>query len=319
VTPSPGPGKRICHSASIDELADIRDRFRGFAAFYPAGLYARLSADLADEPEVTGLLLEAAPDQRWPMLLLAAVNLETRRSGEPFPLDADALIEYCREHRETLLPTIRSRSTQTNEVGRCAYLLPCFAAASDGRPLAMIEVGASRGLVLNWDRYRYDYSGRAAGDPASPLTISCELRDGEPPLRTPPVVSRVGVDLAPRPDEEWLRACIFTDQPERLARLDAALEIARDHPPPLVRGDALELLGDLIAAAPPEAQVIVFHTAVAPYLEEGQHERLRELSAHATYVTSEYGGGEEQSFQLEVDGEVVGHAHPHGNWLAWSG
>jgi hypothetical protein len=64
------------------------------------------------------------------------------------------------------------------------------------------------------------------------------------------VVSRIGVDLAPRPDEEWLRACIFTDQPERLARLDAALEIARDHPPPLVRGDALELLGELIAGRP---------------------------------------------------------------------
>jgi hypothetical protein len=252
------------------------------------------------------------------MLLLAAVNLETRRTGEPFPLDADALIEYCREHRETLLPTIRSRSTQTNEVGRCAYLLPCFAAASDGRPLAMIEVGASRGLVLNWDRYRYDYSGRPAGDPASPLRIPCELREGEPPLRTPPVVSRIGVDLAPRPDEEWLRACVFTDQPERLARLDAALEIARAHPPPLVRGDALELLPELIAAAPPEAQVIVFHTAVAAYLGEGQHERLRELASGAAYVTSEF-AGEGQSFQLEVDGEAVGRAHPHGRWLAWSG
>jgi hypothetical protein len=302
-----------------DELTEIRDRFAGFAHFAASTLYGRLSGGVAEDPEVTSLLLEARQGQRWPMLLLAAVNLETRRAGEPFPQTPEELTRYVREHRDELLPTIRTRSTQTNEVGRCAYLLPCFAAASDGRPLAMIEVGASRGLVLNWDRYRYDYGGLLAGDPDSPLTLESELRGGTPPVTTPPVVHRVGVDLSPGPDDEWLRACVFADQESRLQRLDAALAIAREHPPPLVEGDAPELLGELIAAAPQGSQVIVFHTAVTAYMPEDAAARLRELTEEVTYVTAEYGGGDGRGFQLEVDGEVAGLAHPHAAWLDWRG
>jgi hypothetical protein len=300
-----------------DELTEIRDRFAGFAHFAASTLYGRPSGGVAEDPAVTSLLLEARDGQRWPMLLLAAVNLETRRAGEPFPQTPEELARYVREHREELLPTIRTRSTQTNEVGRCAYLLPCFAAASDGRPLAMIEVGASRGLVLNWDRYRYDYGGLLAGDPDSPLTLECELRGEAPSVTTPPVVHRVGVDLSPGPDDEWLRACVFADQESRLERLDAALAIAREHPPPLVEGDALELLGELIADAPQGSQVIVFHTAVTAYMPEDAAARLRELTEEVTYVTAEYGGGDGRGFQLEVDGEVAGLAHPHAAWLDW--
>jgi hypothetical protein len=301
-----------------DELTEIRDRFAGFAHFVPSPLYGRLSGGVAEDPEVTSLLLEAREGQRWPMLLLAAVNLETRRAGEPFPQTPEALRAYVLDHREQLLPTIRTRSTQTNEVARCAYLRPCFAAAADGRPLAMIEVGASRGLVLNWDRYRYDYGdGIHAGDPGSRLTLECELRGAVPPLETPPVASRVGVDLAPGPDDEWLRACVFSDQKARLERLDAALAIAREHPPPLVQGDALELLPELISAAPAGSQVIVFHTAVTAYMPEGAPAKLRELTQEVTYVTAEYGGGDGRGFQLEVNGEVLGQAHPHAAWLDW--
>src|SRR6476660_464033 len=291
-----------------DALTEIRDRFAGFAHFAASTLYGRLSGGVAEDPEVTSLLLEAREGQRWPMLLLAAVNLETRRAGEPFQQTPEELARYVREHRDDLPPTIRTRSTQTNEVGRCASLLPCFAAAADGRPLAMIEVGASRGLVLNWDRYRYDYGGLLAGDPDSPLTLECELRGGAPPVETPPVVHRVGVDLSPGPDDAWLRACVFADQESRLQRLDAALAIARQHPPPLVEGDALELLGELIAAAPQGSQVIVFHTAVTAYMPEGAAARLRELAEEVTYVTAEYGGGDGRGFQLEEDGDVAGLA-----------
>src|SRR5205823_5257960 len=99
-------------------------------------------------------------------------------------------VEFCREHAEALRATLRTHSTQTNEVGRCAYLLPCIASAADA---------------------------------------------------------------------DWLRACVFADQPERLERLDAALAIAREHPPPLVEGDALSLLPDILERVPAGMQPIVFH------------------------------------------------------------
>ena len=60
----------------------------------------------------------------------------------------------------------RTRSTQTNEVGRCAALLPALtqlavdapgAPHGGGRPLGLVEVGASAGLNLLVDRYGYEY------------------------------------------------------------------------------------------------------------------------------------------------------------------
>ena len=300
------------------ETETIEARFRGFAEFAPSPLYRSLSGGIAGVPEITGMMLEAAPDQRWPMLLMAAVHLETRRSGEAFPGEPEALLAYCLANREALLETIRARSTQTNEVARCNYLLPCLAAASDGRPLALIEVGSSRGLLLNIDRYAYDYSGLTAGEAGSNLALFCELRGRRPPLRMAAITSRAGIDLSPCRDDEWLRACAFADQPERVDRLDAALAIAEEHPPRVLEGDALELLPGLIAKAPSGAQVVVFHTAVLAYLPEGVPDRLREIAAETTYVTAEP-TGEYSHFALEIDGVRVGSAHPHGRWLDWSG
>jgi hypothetical protein len=251
------------------------------------------------------------------MLLFAAMNLERLRSGEPFPADGPAAAAFCRANEAALRETIATRTTQTNEVNRCSYLLPCFAtAAAGGPPLALIEIGASAGLTLNFDRYAYDYGGGlVAGDPASPARLACELRGGSPPVAVPEVVSRIGVDLAPRPDDEWLRACVFADQPERLARLEAALGIAREHPVEIVRGDALEVLPELIAAAPDGARVVVYHTAVGLYLSEDESARLAALTTSVTYVTAEAEG--DPHMELRVAGDHVGDAQPHGAWLDW--
>ncbi len=300
-------------------LATLADWFRGFAEGAPSPLYRRLSASVPDAPDVMELLLEAAPPQRLPMLLFAAVHAEVLARELEYPQDGPAFLAFCREHAEALRPTLRTRSTQTNEVARCSYLRPSIAAAADGRPLALIEVGASAGLNLNLDRYAYDFGGGVTGgDPASPLTITTELRGAAPPLEIPQVGWRIGIDLAPAPDPGWLRACVFADQPDRMARLEAALLIAREHPPELVRGDALTVLPDVLARVPAGMQPVVFHTAVSVYLTPEQQERLTALVAGVTHVTAEH-GRPQGGYVLEVDGRVLGAAHPHGAWLDWTG
>lgn len=301
------------------ELGTLADWFRGFAQGAPSPLYRRLSAAVPDAPDVMALLLEAAPPQRLPMLLFAAVHAEVLARGLDYPQDGPAFLAFCREYAGALRPTLRTRSTQTNEVGRCAYLRPCIAVAADGRPLALIEVGASAGLNLNLDRYAYDFgSGVTGGDATSPLTIGTELRGGAPPLALPEVGWRIGIDLSPAPDADWLRACVFADQPERRVRLEAALAIAAEHPPELVQGDALELLPQVLARVPAGMQAVVFHTAVTVYLTPDQQERLTALVAGATHVTAER-GRPEGGYALEADGREVGAAHPHGAWLDWTG
>ena len=93
---------------------------------------------------------------------------------------------------------------QTNEPRRCTFLLPAFATVArlaGDRPLALIEVGASAGLNLLFDRYGYDYgAGRFAGDPGAPVVyLRCKAM--LPPLHAglPQVTTRVGIDLQPHP------------------------------------------------------------------------------------------------------------------------
>jgi hypothetical protein len=298
------------------ELEALNNWFDGFAHGAPSELYRRLAYDARNAPDVVALLLEAQPAQQMPMLLFAAVHAEVLARGIAYPQDGAAFIAFCREHAEALKSVLRVRSTQTNEVGRCAYLRPLIAAAADGRPLALIEVGASAGLNLNLDRYAYDFGATRTGQSA--LTITTELRGAVPPLDLPQVGWRIGIDLAPAPDADWLRACVFADQPDRLARLDAALEIARRHPPPLIEGDALALLPEVLQQVPDGMQPVVFHTAVIYYLTEAQRHELREIAGQVTHVTAEEGRAE-GGFGLRIDGREVGVAHPHGRWLRWTG
>ena len=291
------------------------DAFREFAQTTDSPLYARLAADLAGRPDVLALLDAARPEQRLPLLLFASVHHEVLRLGVGYPASGEAFADFCEEHGDALRELLATRRTQTNEVGRSGFLLPCI--AMFGEPLALIEVGASAGLNLNLDRYAYRYGDRVVGE--SPLLLEPELRGTTPAVEELPVVaSRVGVDLAPAPDPMWLRACTWPDQPDRLARLDAALAIAAEHPPPLVQGDALELLPDLIAAA--EGTVVVFHSAVTYYLDEGQRERLDALVASVGHVAAEtFDARHHHSLELRVDGCLAGRAHYHGRWLDWHG
>ncbi|MCB1040214.1 MAG: DUF2332 family protein, partial [Acidimicrobiales bacterium] len=72
-------------------------------------------------------------------------------------------------HRARLAADLRS-NVQTNEVGRSATLLGGFLEVGrGGLPLRVLEVGASAGLNLRFDRYRYVAAGRSWGPAQSPL------------------------------------------------------------------------------------------------------------------------------------------------------
>lgn len=147
------------------------------------------------------------------------------------------------EHSERLVELLRTKTTQTNEVGRCAALLPALCAI-DG-PVSLVEVGTSAGLQLLMDRYAYDY-GSAGSVGESSLVLRAEARGGVPvPDRLPEVVFRKGIDIAPvdvRDAEQvrWLEACVWADNEDRLTTLRAAIEIARADPPEIVQGDLVD-------------------------------------------------------------------------------
>lgn len=177
---------------------------------------------------------------------------------------------------------VDSRSTQTNEAARCAVLLPILSRI-DG-DVALIEAGASGGLTLYPDRYsyRYDVAGTEVElDPAegrSEVVIPCIIDEKSVPTRLPNVLWRAGVDLNPidvrDPSElSWLETLVWPEHDARRERLRAAATIAAASPPHLVRGDLLEEVPHLIDAAPADARIVVFHSAVLNYLARGSEAR----------------------------------------------
>src|SRR5262249_26222745 len=86
---------------------------------------------------------------------------------------------------------------QTNEVGRRAPLgFGFFEIASEtGLPLRLLEVGASAGLNLRFERFRFGGGGASFGPADSPVSLVGLWR--EPPTRVPPsleVWERLGCD-----------------------------------------------------------------------------------------------------------------------------
>jgi len=234
------------------------------------------------------------------------------------------------EHR----PTIRELLThgcQTNEVGRSAALLGGFleVAHRSRLSLRLLEIGASGGLNLRWDWYRYESLEGAWGDPGSPLRFANSF-DVPPPLnRTADVSMRKGCDLNPiDPSSEigalTLRSSVWADQLVRLGHLDAAIEIARDLPVDVERSDAASFLERELANPVHGLATVVFHSVFIQYVAEAERRRIREAiddaqrrstrQAPVYYLSMEPGDG---VFEIRLDGEVVGNSGPHGTGVVW--
>lgn len=235
-----------------------------------APLWSRVSEAIAtadDAEPILVALLGAPPEQRRPVLAMAALHELLLRhptmSLARFLAGADVALEFTdvwtsllglvEQHGERFRELVGTRHTQTNEVGRCAVLMPALAELDDEvGPLAVVEFGASAGLLLNLDRYHYRYEVgdrvvelTPAGEPTG-VTLTCGLRGSSRlPDHLPTIASRLGVDpqpVHPWDDEatRWLQACVWPDQVDRTTTLKNALEAARRWPVPLVRADGVE-------------------------------------------------------------------------------
>ncbi len=101
------------------------------------------------------------------------------------PVDAQlflAFSAFCAENRGELVRLLRDGSTQTNEIRRCVALRVGLAHVQRRwpGPLALVEAGASAGLNLLFDRYRYRVGGDEPSPAASQVVIGCELRGSAP-------------------------------------------------------------------------------------------------------------------------------------------
>src|SRR5262249_36401190 len=243
----------------LDPAIGTAENYREFAreARGRSPAYDSLATLVAGDDAVRRLLGPLPPPKRPPNLLFAAARY---RLGPP--PDITALRALVSETPEALAQVMLARRTQTNEPARCATLLPALAQLPP--PLALIEVGASAGLTLLFDRYSYDYSGHLipGSDPDAP-TLRCVPRGPVPlPGRLPVIAWRAGLDLNPLDvtdddDVHWLSCLVWPGEGDREERLAAAVAAARRDPPAIYRGDLLTDLPALAAQAPAGATLVI--------------------------------------------------------------
>jgi hypothetical protein len=287
--------KFVSDRAAIEELSELFVFLadNDFAGYSP--VYEQLARSIAGDSQLLDFVDSSAHPNarrgRVPVLFFAATHDQVLANPEskiaavyrgdsgddPMP----PFLELVDQQRDEIISNMRTRSVQTNEVGRSAVLALAFGRTLQdiSTPASLFEIGPSAGLNLYVDHFRIDYSRKdsalvSIGPESSSVRLHCEIRGpNTPPLPTKSFdfASRSGLDPNPinvLSDSEcrWLQECIWPGIPERPQRLAAALDVARQSPPRLVAGDAVTDLAESLDALPTSDHLIIFSTWALAYI-----------------------------------------------------
>jgi hypothetical protein len=325
----------------MNPLAATFQRFATEECHGSSSLYERLAHAVACDDD----LLDIASHGRTPIpnLFFAAVHYLVRRD-RPSPLHrhyvsntADPVPDFrnfCLERRQEIIALESNRLVQTNEIRRCGYLIPAFnfVYQRTPRPLALVEIGASAGLNLCFDRYFHTYSsGQTFGDASSGVHLNHEIRgDITPPIPTAalPIAYRIGIDLTPiLPHNQdaiaWLQALIWPEHTERRTQLQLALKIVAVNPPTLIAADATTVITQVIRELSTDVTTCIFQTHtfnqftlqartqfVQNLREIARTREIYVLSRHDQLMLHHYSAHAPSSQRLaSCDG--------HGRWFEW--
>ena len=318
------------------ELDVLKGYYAGFAEYEAKGRsepYYRLAKAISSDDESLSLLIEELPPgKRQANLVFACL----RRFG--VPETAEEFKTLFRQHRDELVPDILSKKTQTNEPARCAGLY--LALSTIQKPLSLIEVGASAGLCLLPDRYRYKFNDQEVNPPTAapdaPLFQSTVTGPAPSPEEDLDVRWRIGVDILPidvSNEEEvaWLETLVWPGQEARAANLRAAIAEARRDPPKIEKGHLLEKIEGAVEQAPKDTTRVVFHSATMNYLQypEVQAFEQKMKKMDAVWIAMEdprlfphwLRGVDAEipigRFLIAIDRQPVAHVRPHGGDIVW--
>lgn len=288
--------------SSVDAaLEALARRFAdGAREFAGCPLYQQLCLTVAADAQLLQIAAERRAGQNPRTCLLAAVqyllfedpadelarwyvSIEGARARPP-KTAGPAFTAFCLRRRDALVELLHEKLVQTNVVKRAAALrlgLAHVARHTDG-PVTLLEIGASAGVLLAFDRYRYRLAGRTWGQPDSPLEIATDWRgapDRLPDLdRLPTIAHRFGIDLSPIDPRDprgrrWQRALGWPGNEAEWALLERAPDLIVDDPARIIAGDAIEVLPRLRSAdLAPDGPVVVFHAATRAHLPPDRRE-----------------------------------------------
>jgi hypothetical protein len=360
----PGPTVTSAEPAGrTRKLAQVYRRFGEIDAAGTSPLYERVAIALS-QSDVALRAIETAPvRQRHPTVILAALHdlalagrapaLAAAYAAADGDAAASSALDVLLRMTDSVVAQAARRRILAHETGHCAVLYPAIAEAArrvEADAVGLIDLGRPAALNLNVDRVGITYSnGQSLGDPSSPVRLSAAIVGDRPvPARSlPEVVARVGIDRDPvdvtdADAARWLRACLAPDQPERIAKLEAEIELAATDPPLLLKGGVVERLSDAFAHVPGDALPVVTTTwALSRWPLESRLRFLHRLVEAAAgravaWVSAEGVGvapaiptlGDRPAFGHSIIGlavlnrsalhaEAIGRCWSRGRWLAW--
>ena len=331
--------------------ATLAERFRNHFG-HTDHLYGALLAEMADDWEAGGVTCELfegwedADARQFPQLrLLAGLFRIVLRGDAPqlegfYPalggdLDHHEAWGFVRPVLAAHVDELRralDEAPQTNEPARGVALLVGLGEAlrrTGLRRVRLLEPGASGGLGLLVDHYRFVGDGWSAGPAGSPLVVEgCAAAGFEPPSID--VVSRRGCDVAPvdaSTDEgaTYLRSFVWPWQLDRHDRLAAALQVARANPVVVDRAPASDWVARQLAGpVDDDVLTVVWHSVTRLYwpVDETaamdaavEEARQRMPLAHVAmeHRWESVGRAEDPGLPLlELDGEVLATCDHHG-------
>ena len=240
--------------------------------------YAAISTDLAERPE------PGMPEQ--PVLVLAALRKASLegRATDPGSGDVPATRADARRLSEEIDAAIDVGLIQYTHPTRLGDILPGLLLASrwyDGRPLRVVDLGTSSGMLLLAASMAFrfptgDWSPPDALDVFEhPLAVPRALLDIPTTLE-----SAVGIDLRPldvrNPDAiTLLRSYEWPGPSERSEQLTRAIRVAQQRPPHLITGDVQEVAHDVIRdRIDKEVVTVVIDSAFSHYMPMAAQMRL---------------------------------------------
>ena len=204
---------------------------------------------------------DPSPDKLW-------LAIETALRTE-----SDYIADYLR------LPVLN------NELPRSAAVLGAcllISRQTGGLPFSLLELGASAGLNLLFDRYFFDLGYATWGEADSPVKIEASWKNGPVPCRLV-VADRRGCDISPTDihdpaDRERLLAYTKPDDIKGIKRLKAAMDIARVANIAVDREDAVSWIERELAAPSIQNRVrVVFNTIFWHYLDPHSKKRIIDI------------------------------------------
>lgn len=250
------------------------------------------------------------------------------------------VVDLVRAFDTRLLPWLDG-PPQTNEAGRSWAFMSALLWLSDrlGPKFEINELGASAGVNSMMDRYHFDLGGVTIGPKTSPMQIKPEWRGPPPPDALVDIVAIRGCDQAPVDLSDpaaalRLKSYVWPEAAARLGRIEAAIQLASEQAPDLVKQDAGAFVSEMLER-PQEtgATRVLSHSIVWQYIPESTRANIEAAmqlaGAQATpekplaWIALETNRA---TFRHELhvrywpggeDEALLGCGHPHGAWAEW--